>query len=191
MLMFFQRGRGKKDDSDLDSEDLDATDEEAPKAPARKTKGKGKDQSEKDLAKAKAKAKAEHEAKRQKRGEDEEPSEDEYKAPSKGVPIAPTALPPIGSFEKCAVCGKTFTVVRYRSFIRPCPIESDTRIGRRAIPCPLILRPDSSATSVLRIAVPIHSRSPAPLAAENQQPRNARSSTLSKRTCSRLWQLFA
>lgn len=117
-----KRGRGKKDDSDLDSENLDATDEEAEKSTPAPAKGKGKGKgakNEKDLAKAKAKAKAAHEAKRQKKDEDEGP--DEYKAPSKGIAIAPTALPPIGSFETCAVCGKNFTVTRYTMAADPPP----------------------------------------------------------------------
>jgi DNA repair protein RAD7 len=95
----------------LDSDHLDATDDEAEQlAPKLKGKSTAK-QSKNDMEKAKAKAKAEHDAKRRKK-DDEDPSEDEYKAPSKGLPIAPTALPPIGSFEKCVVCGKSFTVVR-------------------------------------------------------------------------------
>ncbi|KAG8704972.1 hypothetical protein FRC09_003227 [Ceratobasidium sp. 395] len=115
-----KRGRKKDDDSDLDSEKLDETDGEAPTpAPAAKGKGKGA-KNEKDLAKAKAKAKAAHEAKRQKREEEDE-GEDEYNAPSKGAAIAPAALPPIGSFEKCAVCGKTFTVTRYTMAADPPP----------------------------------------------------------------------
>ncbi|KAF8752103.1 RNI-like protein [Rhizoctonia solani] len=95
-----KRRRNKNDDSDLESDNLDATDDEA-EQPATKSKGKGKtQQSKKELEKAKAKAKAKHDAKRQKQ-DDEEPSEDEYKAPSKGLPVVPTSLPPIGSFEKC------------------------------------------------------------------------------------------
>ncbi|KAG9099291.1 hypothetical protein FS749_001608 [Ceratobasidium sp. UAMH 11750] len=116
-----KRGRKKNEDSDLDSDKLDETDGEEPAA-AQTTKGKGKSaKSEKDLAKAKAKAKAAHEAKRQKRGGEEDEDEDEYKAPSKGIPIVPGALPPIGSFEKCAVCGKTFTVTRYTMAADPPP----------------------------------------------------------------------
>ncbi|CAE6442295.1 unnamed protein product [Rhizoctonia solani] len=115
-----KRKRAKQDDSDLDSDNLDATDEEAEQSEA-KSKGKGKAQeSTKDLEKAKAKAKAAHDAKRRKK-DDEEPSEDEYKAPSKGLPIAPVSLPPIGSFEKCVVCGKSFTVTRYTMAADPPP----------------------------------------------------------------------
>ncbi|CAE6512656.1 unnamed protein product [Rhizoctonia solani] len=120
-----KRKRSENDDSDLDSNNLDATDDEA-KQPATKAKGKGKgkgtaQQDKKELEKAKAKAKAKHDAKRRKQDGDEEPSEDEYKAPSKGVPIAPTALPPIGSFETCVVCGKSFTVTRYTMAADPPP----------------------------------------------------------------------
>ncbi|KAG8744082.1 hypothetical protein FRC10_010869 [Ceratobasidium sp. 414] len=120
-----KRGRKKDNDSDLDSDKLDETDGEEPAA-APTAKGKGKSaKSEKDLAKAKAKAKAAHEAKRQKRdgeeAEDEDEDEDEYKAPSKCIPIVPSALPPVGSFEKCAVCGKTFTVTRYTMAADPPP----------------------------------------------------------------------
>ncbi|ELU39535.1 DNA dependent ATPase [Rhizoctonia solani AG-1 IA] len=112
--------RNKNDDSDLESDNLDATDDEA-EQPATKSKGKGKtQQSKKELEKAKAKAKAKHDAKRQKQ-DDEEPSEDEYKAPSKGLPVVPTSLPPIGSFEKCVVCGKSFTVTRYTMAADPPP----------------------------------------------------------------------
>ncbi|CAE6526813.1 unnamed protein product [Rhizoctonia solani] len=118
-----KRKRNENDDSDLDSNNLDATDDEAEQPDTNpKGKGKGKSQkSTKDLEKAKAKAKAAHDAKRRKRDDDEEPSEDEYKAPSKGVPIAPSALPPIGSFEKCVVCGKSFTVTRYTMAADPPP----------------------------------------------------------------------
>ncbi|CUA74241.1 DNA repair protein rhp7 [Rhizoctonia solani] len=118
-----KRKRNENDESDLDSNNLDATDDEA-EQPDTKPKGKGKGKSQKstkDLEKAKAKAKAAHDAKRRKRDDDEEPSEDEYKAPSKGVPIAPSALPPIGSFEKCVVCGKSFTVTRYTMAADPPP----------------------------------------------------------------------
>ncbi|KAH7337787.1 hypothetical protein B0J17DRAFT_615681 [Rhizoctonia solani] len=118
-----KRRRGEKDDSDVDSDDLDATDDE-PEQPETKVKGKGKgktQQSAKDLEKAKAKAKAEHDAKRRKQDDNEEPSEDEYNAPSKGRPIAPSALPPIGSFEKCVVCAKSFTVTRYTMAADPPP----------------------------------------------------------------------
>ncbi|CAE6430677.1 unnamed protein product [Rhizoctonia solani] len=115
-----KRRRSKKDDSDLDSDHLDATDIEAEQlAPKLKGKSTAK-QSKNDMEKAKAKAKAEHDAKRRKK-DDEDPSEDEYKAPSKGLPIAPTALPPIGSFEKCVVCGKSFTVTRYTMAADPPP----------------------------------------------------------------------
>ncbi|KAF8685238.1 RNI-like protein [Rhizoctonia solani] len=115
-----KRRRNKNDDSDLESDNLDATDDEA-EQPATKSKGKGKtQQSKKELEKAKAKAKAKHDAKRQKQ-DDEEPSEDEYKAPSKGLPVVPTSLPPIGSFEKCVVCGKSFTVTRYTMAADPPP----------------------------------------------------------------------
>ncbi|QRW13231.1 DNA-dependent ATPase [Ceratobasidium sp. AG-Ba] len=117
-----KRGRKKNDDSDVDSDNLDATDGEEPSPAPTTSKGKGKGKSaEKDLAKAKAKAKAAHEAKRQKRDDDDDEGEDEYKAPSKGTPITPGALPPIGSFEKCAVCGKTFTVTRYTMAADPPP----------------------------------------------------------------------
>ncbi|CAE6495253.1 unnamed protein product [Rhizoctonia solani] len=116
-----KRKRSQKDDSDVDSDHLDATDDEAEKQDT-KSKGKGKaQQSKKELEKAKAKAKAEHDAKRRKQDDEGEPSEDEYKAPSKDLSIAPTKLPPIGSFEKCAVCGKTFTVTRYTMAADPPP----------------------------------------------------------------------
>ncbi|KAB5589921.1 DNA-dependent ATPase [Ceratobasidium theobromae] len=118
-----KRKRNKEDDSDLDSDNLDATDDETPKVtPKPKGKGKGKGKNgAKELEKAKAKAKAEHEAKRRKKDDGEVSSEDEYKAPSKGVPPAPSALPPIGGFETCVICGKSFTVTRYTMAADPPP----------------------------------------------------------------------
>ncbi|KAJ1300969.1 hypothetical protein OPQ81_003394 [Rhizoctonia solani] len=116
-----KRRRSNKDDSDMDSDNLDATDGET-EQPDTNLRAKGMTrQSKKELEKAKAKAKAEHDAKRRKQENDEGSSEDGYKAPSKGLPIAPTQLPPIGSFETCAICGRSFTVTRYTMAADPPP----------------------------------------------------------------------
>ena len=99
---------------DVDSDHLD-DDEEQEQGPAKKRKLSKKEegkQKEKQKGRKKGKAKKDDDS-------DYEDSDDEYTALSKGAVFnkttrgsAPSAQPPIGSFENCKKCGKPFTVVR-------------------------------------------------------------------------------
>ena len=81
----------------MDVDDEDDEDEEKP-VPAKKRK----------LTKA-AEAKLKAKEKKKKGSDDED--EDAYTALSKSLWSTGTSKPPVGSFEKCAVCKKQFTVV--------------------------------------------------------------------------------
>ena len=84
--------------------DVDGEDEEMT-VPAKKRK----------LTKA-AEAKLKAKEKKKKKGSDDDEDEDAYTALSKSLWSAGTSKPPVGSFEKCAVCKKQFTVVCYKTF---------------------------------------------------------------------------
>ncbi|KAF8583143.1 RNI-like protein [Ramaria rubella] len=111
--------KGKK--SGYGSDDLDDTNDEGDKPAAKRRK-----LSKAALAKEKAKAKAK--AKKKKGGDDdddfEDSEEDQYTALSKGGFTRTgkgNVLPPAGSFENCATCGKKFTVTRYTIAANPGP----------------------------------------------------------------------
>ncbi|KAF9481314.1 RNI-like protein [Pholiota conissans] len=82
-------------------------DEEEKPTPAKKRK----------LTKAaEAKLKAKEKKKRGKKGSDDEEyneDDDAYTALSKSMWTNGASKPPVGSFDKCAVCGKQFTVTKY------------------------------------------------------------------------------
>ena len=81
-----------------DAMDVDDEDEEKT-VPAKKRKLT-------KAAEAKLKAKE-----KKKKGSDDDEDEDAYTALSKSLWSTGTSKPPVGSFEKCAVCKKQFTVV--------------------------------------------------------------------------------
>ena len=93
------------DAMDVDDEDEEEEDEEKP-VPTKKRK----------LTKA-AEAKLKAKEKKKKKGSDDE-DEDAYTALSKSLWSNGTSKPPVGSFEKCAVCKKQFTVVCLQTFSR-------------------------------------------------------------------------
>ena len=93
------------DDAAGDAMDVDGEDEEIP-TPAKKRK----------LTKA-AEAKLKAKEKKKKGSDDED--EDAYTALSKSLWSNGTSKPPVGSFEKCAVCNKQFTVVCYTKISQP------------------------------------------------------------------------
>ena len=96
-------GDNAGDAMDVDGED--GEDDEKP-VPAKKRK----------LTKA-AEAKLKAKEKKKKGSDDED--EDAYTALSKSLWSTGTSKPPVGSFEKCAVCKKQFTVVCYKTFSQP------------------------------------------------------------------------
>ena len=90
----------------MDVDDEDEGGEEKP-VPAKKRK----------LTKA-AEAKLKAKEKKKKGSDDED--EDAYTALSKSLWSNGTSRPPVGSFEKCAVCKKQFTVVcLLQNFLKP------------------------------------------------------------------------
>lgn len=89
------------DDAAGDAMDVDGDYEEIP-TPSKKRK----------LTKA-AEAKLKAKEKKKKGSDDED--EDAYTALSKSLWSNATSKPPVGSFEKCAVCTKQFTVVCYNT----------------------------------------------------------------------------
>ncbi|KAF8521405.1 RNI-like protein [Hysterangium stoloniferum] len=100
------------------SDALDDSEEEA--IPAGKKRKLGK------AALEKMKAKEKKTAKKKKKGSDDDYSEDDdiYTALSKGAFSGAgkgSAVPPAGTFENCAKCGKKFTVTRYTMAAIPGP----------------------------------------------------------------------
>ncbi|KAH9483476.1 DNA repair protein rhp7 [Psilocybe cubensis] len=92
----------------VDEDAMDVDEEEEKPTPAKKRK----------LTKAaEAKLKAKEKKKRGKKDDDEDYEDDEeedaYTALSRNMMKNAASKPPIGSFEKCAVCGKQFTVTKY------------------------------------------------------------------------------
>lgn len=101
-------------------------------------------------AKLKAKEKKKH-------TKDADEEEDAYTKISKSLWSTGAApKPPVGSFEKCAVCQKQFTVVSLLSHILGSQL---TPPSRRSTPWLLVTEMDGFVIHVLNQAVKIHSKS--------------------------------